>query len=196
MTLWFSSDHHIFHKNIIEYGKRPFKDVEEMNEVLIERHNALVKPSDHWTCLGDFVMGRDNQGRELGILQRMNGHKRLILGIHDHYAMKHYLIHFEKVMAMNRIDNMWFMHVPCHPMNIGSAKAIIHGHIHQNASPPPVMKIDKNGKDVIIPYVNISVEVTDYRPLSLEEIKERVEYVKLHAPTFTHIERGPEDERI
>lgn len=182
-TLWFSSDHHFNHENIITYCKRPFHTVEEMNECLVARHNEVVKPQDHWYCLGDVTMERDNKGKGLWILDRMNGHKRLIMGNHDHYAMKHYLLHFEKVMAMNRIDGMWFTHVPVHPDNLGSVAANIHGHIHENASPAPVMRKQfkwtggpkKDLVEGLIPYINICVEVTGYRPVSLEEIKEMVE---------------------
>ena len=181
MTIWFSSDPHFFHENIITYCSRPFHTVSEMNEYMVEQHNLLVKPSDHWYCLGDVTMLRDNQGRGLGILRRMHGHKRLILGNHDHYAMKHYLEHFEKVMAMNVIDGMRFTHIPVHPASMGGVKANVHGHIHNNqpTSFPPVLRIDKKTQEVVvIPYVNISVEVTEYKPVSLEQVKQLVENAK------------------
>ena len=46
---WVCSDHHFFHENILKFcsKQRPFNSVEEMNEVIIERHNSLVKPNDH-----------------------------------------------------------------------------------------------------------------------------------------------------
>src|ERR1051325_11543971 len=132
MTLWFSSDHHFHDENIIKFCDRPFGSVTEMNDFLVEQHNARVKPSDHWYCLGDVTMLRDNQGRGLEILSRMNGHKRLIMGNHDHYAMKHYLKYFEKVMAMQRLNDLWFTHVPVHPQSLGRCKANVHGHIHNN----------------------------------------------------------------
>lgn len=179
MTLWFSSDFHLFHENIIKYGERPFSNVTEMNEFIIEQHNKFVKPEDHHYNLGDVTMLRDNQGRGLEILKRMNGHKRLIMGNHDHYHVKHYMKHFEKVMAMNRIGDLWFMHVPCHPSNLGSCRGLIHGHIHQNPSPSPHVQVRDYGtggkKKRIIPYINISVEATNYRPLSLEEIGVKVD---------------------
>lgn len=181
MTIWFSSDWHFHHANIIRYANRPFADVAEMNEFLVQQHNAYVQPSDHYYHLGDVTMERDNQGWGLGIVDRLNGHGRLILGNHDHYAMKHYLKHFEKVMAMQRIDKLWFMHVPCHPSNVGSCEAIVHGHIHQNPSPPPVVKEwEDNGQPCrrVVPYLNISVEATGYRPLSLEEIREKVKEIR------------------
>ena len=174
MTIWFSSDHHFHHERIIQYQNRPFHHVTEMNEKLVELHNECVKPSDHWYCLGDVTILRDNQGRGLNILRRMNGHKRLILGNHDHYAIKHYVEHFEKVMAMNVIDSMRFIHIPVHPMSFGGVKACVHGHIHQQPAPKPVIYVDKDGKVGVKPYINICVEVTNYKPVSLEEIKKMV----------------------
>lgn len=169
--IWFSSDHHFHHENIIRYANRPFSHASEMNDFMIDQHNKFVRPSDHWYCLGDVTMMRDNKGFGLNVLRGMNGHKRLILGNHDHYAMKFYLEHFEKVMAMNVIDNMRFIHIPIHPTSFGGVKATIHGHIHDQDSPPPVMYVDKNQKLVIKPYINICVERTKYRPITLGEIK-------------------------
>ncbi len=167
--LFFSSDQHFFHTRIIGYANRPFHTMDEMNECMVERHNEVVRPQDHWYQLGDVTMLRDNQGRGLGILRRMKGHKRLIMGNHDHYKMQHYLEHFEKVMAMNVIGGLRFTHIPVHPNCMGNVKANVHGHIHQNASPPPVMWIDKKTQALHVqPYINISVEATDYRPVSLD----------------------------
>jgi len=167
--IFFSSDHHFFHERIIGYANRPFHTVGEMNECMIERHNEIVRSQDHIYFLGDVTMLRDNQGRGLGILRRMNGHKRLIMGNHDHYAMKFYLEHFEKVMAMNVIGGLRFTHIPVHPISMGNVLGNVHGHIHQNDSPHPVMWIDrKTQKLKVQPYINISVEVTGYRPVNLD----------------------------
>ena len=41
--LFFTSDHHFGHDNIIKFCNRPFEDVREMNQVLIERWNKKIK---------------------------------------------------------------------------------------------------------------------------------------------------------
>lgn len=173
--IWFSSDHHFHHFNIIRYADRPFKTVKEMNDHMVELHNKWVKPQDHWYCLGDVTMERDNRGYGLQVLKRMNGHKRLILENHDHYAMKHYLEYFEKVMAMNVLDRMRFTHIPVHPLSMGGVLANVHGHIHQTPSPEPVIRVNKETQEVTVrPYINICVEQTGYQPVSLDWIRKQV----------------------
>ena len=46
MKYFFTSDSHFHHANIIKYCNRPFSSVEEMNQVMIERWNEVVKPDD------------------------------------------------------------------------------------------------------------------------------------------------------
>lgn len=173
-TIWFSSDPHFHHENILKYGERPFANLTEMHDAIITLHNERVKPSDHWYCLGDVTMERDGQGRGLEILSKMNGHKRLILGNHDHYKMKHYLSWFEKVMAMQMLENIRFTHIPIHPSSLGRSLGNVHGHIHQNKDYPPHHYIGKDGRVVVQPYMNICLEVTEYKPLTLEEVITRV----------------------
>jgi len=179
MEIWFTSDTHFGHENIIRYCGRPFKDAREMDECLVEQWNLRVKPSDHIYHLGDITMARDGRGDGLAIVKRLNGHKRLIMGNHDHYKAGIYLKFFEKVMAMQRFNDIWFMHVPCHPTNLGTSTACVHGHIHQNPSPPPVVIYhrkfvggpEKKMVPRAVPYINICVEQTNYHPVTLEEIR-------------------------
>jgi calcineurin-like phosphoesterase family protein len=80
-NIFFSSDHHFFHSNIIKYSSRPFSSVEEMNEKLIQNHNSIVKPNDQVWLLGDFAFAKQNE--IINTLKRLNGNKHLVLGNHD-----------------------------------------------------------------------------------------------------------------
>ena len=40
-TVWFTSDSHFSHSNIIRYADRPFSSVEEMDQQLIENWNEV-----------------------------------------------------------------------------------------------------------------------------------------------------------
>lgn len=54
---FFCADTHFNHANIIKYCNRPFKDAEEMDSVLIENINSVVKSNDTLWFLGDFCFG-------------------------------------------------------------------------------------------------------------------------------------------
>lgn len=176
MTIWFSSDHHFgqdFSKFTAKDGKaaRPFASVEEMNEALVERHNKLVKPGDHWYCLGDFAMAKDNVERWL---PRLNGQARLIFGNHDIFDASLYLkAGFKKLCGVRKFDNvpLWFTHIPMAPWSFGKQLACVHGHVHHN-KPLVYDMVNPDEQGFVTPkrYINLSVEVTNYQPVSLETL--------------------------
>ena len=79
--VFFTSDTHFGHKNIIKYCNRPFSDIDEMNKVLINNWNKVVSEGDIVFHLGDFAFG----GFPLweSIRSRLNGSIYLIRGNHD-----------------------------------------------------------------------------------------------------------------
>lgn len=95
---WVISDTHFGHKNVITYDSRPFKDVAEMDEALIENWNSVVKPGDTIYHLGDFAFYSED--KVCGILERLNGNKILILGNHD------------KVMRSEKVRSYFKLIVP------------------------------------------------------------------------------------
>ena len=187
-NLWFISDTHFRHENCWKLFKgadglplRPFLSTEEMDECIIQRCNEVVRPQDHLYHLGDVSMMRPRfVARQLNA---MNGHKRLIRGNHDIFKTKEYLEFFEEIHGMRVMDNILFSHIPVHPQSLGRFAANVHGHLHSGvvtrpAGPridcgvprwPPTTAVEPDPR-----YVNISVEHTDYRPLSFEEVKQRI----------------------
>jgi len=82
--IYFTADTHFNHKNIIKYCNRPFKDIDEMNKVLIENWNKKVGKKEIIYHLGDFGFGK------LGIiLDKLNGKIILIKGSHDKSTLKY-----------------------------------------------------------------------------------------------------------
>jgi calcineurin-like phosphoesterase family protein len=173
---WFISDHHLAHYNILRYGDRPFKDLAEMHDALVTYHNELVKPQDHVSFLGDVTIkrgGRLDKEWFATEIRRYNGHKRLYLGNHDHWRADVYLAAgFEKIYASWRCEEGFVSsHIPLHPRSLSNATANVHGHIHQNASYTPVTFEGTETKPArIIPYINVSVEAVNYRPVNKDEI--------------------------
>ena len=81
MTLWFTADTHFDHAKIIEHSHRPFTNVAEMNEALIENWNANVNPGDTVWHLGDVAFRSKKPIAHW--LARLNGHVHLCRGNHD-----------------------------------------------------------------------------------------------------------------
>lgn len=53
--IFFTSDTHFYHTNIIKYCNRPFKSMHEMNEVMMNNWNKIVKPTDTVCHLGESI---------------------------------------------------------------------------------------------------------------------------------------------
>ena len=165
MNYWWTSDYHFSHFNIISYCNRPFKTVEEMNEVIIRRHNERVKPEDTVFFLGDFVF---KGGREGGIERyrlfekRLNGKFIFIKGNHDRnnslraIITKMYIRYGAKDICMtHRPENA----DPNVPLNFC-------GHVHEK------YKVRRLNENSLI--VNLCVEVWDYYPVSYNQISSSV----------------------
>jgi calcineurin-like phosphoesterase family protein len=162
---WFTSDTHFFHENIIMYCGRPFSCAEEMNEVLVDNWNSVVKPGDIVYHLGDVAMGGKEAYEGLGqLLASLNGSKRLIVGNHDDIPFLSKGGWFKKVQMWKVWDNkpLLFSHVPIHQDSIherilDAGGVNVHGHTHNKGSPEG-------------PYKCVCVELTNYTPVNLEEL--------------------------
>ena len=81
MTLWFTSDLHFGHANVIAYSGRPWADVDRMDAGLVDRWNDAVDPADTVWVLGDVAMGRI--AASLPLVAHLRGRKLLVAGNHD-----------------------------------------------------------------------------------------------------------------
>lgn len=167
--IFFSSDHHLGHRNIWEKFKkddgsplRDFSSTDEMNETIIDRHNAVVKPSDTVYFLGDVVINK----KYLQLVTRMNGKKRLVRGNHDIFDDKYYReAGFEKIYGVRVfVDAFICSHIPLHPDSITNRfRCNIHGHLHGNR----VMQ----GEKLDPRYYSICMEqLYDYTPMHFDDI--------------------------
>ena len=85
--IWISSDLHFGHKNIVQgnhsWGYRPFKDVQDMDDSIINNINSVVGVNDIFLILGDFCFGnaKDVVSYRRRILCQ---DVRLMMGNHDY----------------------------------------------------------------------------------------------------------------
>jgi calcineurin-like phosphoesterase family protein len=81
-NIWFISDTHFNHPSIIIHSRRPFYNIEDMNEWIIKEWNKKISKSDTIYHLGDFAFGKLDEIKK--IRYRLNGKINLILGNHDY----------------------------------------------------------------------------------------------------------------
>ena len=60
MANFYISDLHIGHANVVRFDNRPFADVNEMNNKIIENWNARVRTDDTVYILGDFIWAKES----------------------------------------------------------------------------------------------------------------------------------------
>lgn len=175
VQIWLTSDNHFGHENIYrftytdQYGvermvRERFRNAIEGDGYMVQRWCELVRPEHHIWHLGDVTMARSSNAKTwfCNKIRSLPGHKRLILGNHDHLAIDVYRdAGFKKIRASNVIDGLLLTHYPVHPGSIGRAVGNVHGHTH--AAP-----------DIGPRYLNVSVERTDYAPIAIEEAKARL----------------------
>lgn len=84
--IYFTSDTHFSHRNILKYCNRPFTSIEEHDETLITNWNSVVTTKDTVYHLGDFGFGSSKKLYELSL--QLNGTIYLIQGNHDRATVK------------------------------------------------------------------------------------------------------------
>lgn len=161
--IWVTSDGHHGHNKIIELCDRPFKDGQEMDEVLIQKWNAKVKPNDLIIHTGDAFLCKTK--RMQYIASRLNGRKILVRGNHDHFTNKKYFDNGFKPYTYFFFENFLFSHYPQNEQGLLLAKEYglagnVHGHVHNNL-------------EGLNPEVHFCacVENHDYSPVHIDTIK-------------------------
>tara|TARA_R110000851_G_scaffold142629_1_gene281326 strand:- start:1979 stop:2635 length:657 start_codon:yes stop_codon:yes gene_type:complete len=135
--IYFTSDLHFYHVNILKYNpdERPFDNVLDMNEHIVDYWNKLVKPNDEVYILGDVGVGRST--KLINLVKTLNGRLHLIRGNHDHFKKPEEEELFEtvrdyRVVHHNKKKIVCF-HFPIEEWD-GCYKGHLHlhGHCHGN----------------------------------------------------------------
>ena len=176
-NVFFTSDTHFYHNNIIKYCNRPFKSVEDMNEIIIRNWNRVVGPDDYVFHLGDFCFAGSDKWKE--IVSRLNGHIILIKGNHDHISkpMESLFDHVSYQMSIEiNKEKVYLNHYPFLTYAGPYKKTPVYqlfGHVHT--------KKDMTGKDkgrltlLFNTQYDVGVDNNNYTPVSWEEVKLRID---------------------
>lgn len=173
--IFYISDLHIDDQKIFDKCSRPFKDLNEYKQEIIKRWNNKVSAKDIVYVLGDLV--EDNAKGALNIFKELNGTKHLIVGNHD-------LNLFDEIEKSGLFESIKFIDLIidndrkvciCHYpvmdwMEFNRDGILVYGHVHN--------KTQKNGeayreiKEYYSkkPAYNCGVDVTNFEPVTLDEM--------------------------
>ena len=164
--IYYTSDSHIGHYNIIRLCNRPYATVEDMNADIIKKWNAKVKPNDDVYILGDMFFKYTDIQQVKDILNALNGKKHLIKGNHDNFLKQlRWQDYFEEVVYYKEIsDNgrmVCMVHYPSEEWNGYYRNSyMLYGHVHNNEC-----DIKQHPRKF-----NVGVDVNDFEPKTLDEL--------------------------
>lgn len=171
MNTFFTADTHFGHANIIKYCKRPFANIVDMNNTIIDNWNRVVGEHDLIYHLGDFCFGREGFTFE-SFRERLKGTIVFIKGNHDKLAWAKRNRFYASYDSYHEIcingQEITLCHYPLFRWNKSHHFSwMLHGHCHY--------AIPETRKDAI-PLtmgliLDIGVDGNNFTPYSFEEIK-------------------------
>lgn len=193
--IYYISDMHFGHENIIRFDNRPFANTELMNEVLINNWNERVSNEDTVYVIGDGFFKQEE--RSLGIIKRLNGHKHLIKGNHDRVRGR-LRFYWESIKDYDEVkDGNHRVILSHYPMMFYNAQhygsIMLYGHVHNSREWRFIEKWKKELWDEGIPakIINVGcmIDYMRYTPRTLEEL------LKANpAPEIIETQRKPNEE--
>ena len=197
--VYFTSDWHIGHSNVLQFSQRPFKDLEHMHEVLANNYNSVVPPNGTGYFLGDMGFGNGAVLRD--IITSLNGKKILILGNHDRGAVSMERLGFDIVLhsASMLIANETVTMSHCPLRGVTREDVIgMHGHQegenwhgefrHQQFSVPDYGQFHVHGhihspnrgksSTILGRQYDVGVDGNNYRPVSISQLESWIALTK------------------
>lgn len=179
---WYTSDLHFSYENIIDLCNRPFKDVSEMNNKILENFREKIGKDDFLFILGDVsAYGQEPEY----LIRKIPGHKILIKGNHDKSLIKRHSFRqcFTDIVSneivKDTVDDeevkIFLTHYPMTEWD-GYWKGIwqFYGHVHNNPHGGTALM------SMIPTAINVGVDVQNFMPKTAEDLirERRKTYVK------------------
>lgn len=175
--LFFTSDPHYGHENILKYCHRPFSSIEEHDEELIRLWNETVPEDGIVFILGDIGFCSETYLKT--ILNRLNGKIYWIIGNHDWRRITPGIMNrFECItqQMVITVDNklVYLNHFPflCYPNSDRHPVYQFFGHVHSgplsgSSDISRLVHLNKRQYDV-------GVDNNEYKPISFQDIMKKI----------------------
>ena len=179
--IYFTSDLHFGHEAILKYCNRPFANVEEMNQKLIENWNKKVPEDGLVFNLGDFAWGGYPFWKSMR--EQLNGKIILIKGNHDEKNLTQTgaqeLFEFVTYQMKIQIEGrkIYLNHYPflCYAGTYRDANGLEYeafGHVH---SGPGAKGLDVDRLSMLFrTQYDVGVDNNNYEPISWSELNDKI----------------------
>lgn len=188
--IFFSSDQHFGHRNVLKFCHRPFADEKEMGQALIDNWNSVVTNDDIVVTMGDLFWFNDSHSIKKCI-NKLNGKEiYIVLGNHDKRESFHRVTdeRFHILDGISHIylrcedENRWYYktfeivcsHYPLMTWAHRDKGAInLFGHIH--SGPRSETDYDQNLPLWTGQQLDVGVDNQEYTPVSFEDVLYQLE---------------------
>ena len=152
MANFYISDLHLCHSNVIRFDNRPFADINEMHQTIIDNWNRAVKTNDTVYILGDFCFAKEYEWPYY--LGPLAGRKVLVRGNHDPNKFSAITkSYFDDICDYKEITDEGRLVLMCHyPMPFHKAAYkpwcwMLYGHVHVTRENDMMIRLRKEVKD-------------------------------------------------
>lgn len=167
--IYLIGDTHFGHNGISKKFRQEFSTDEEHNNTIHNNILACAGKKNHLWILGD-VCFKEEHFRKLWEYSLSFQTVNICLGNHEHKRLVEFCVqHDIGVHGIVKKWGYWLSHAPIHPQELYRGKNI-HGHVHTNSV--------KHIGDLVYEddsYFNVSCENIGYKPITLQEVRERME---------------------
>ena len=163
--VYFTADMHFGHRAIINMQNRPFESVEEMDRILLQNYNSVVRQNDTVYILGDICHHMKIEDAD-NLIRKMNGRKYLIKGNHDKNYDPRLFADMQDFMTAS-VNGQYFamMHYPMLSWPKKNSRSIqVHGHIHAR------MDYNERNRAEGTRRFDVGVDANNFFPVSVKQI--------------------------
>jgi calcineurin-like phosphoesterase family protein len=178
-TVFFTSDEHIGHRNVLKFCNRPFSDLGEMKDKLIANHNSVVNPGDRVYHLGDMFWRTVPVREALDYRYALNGEHYFIWGNHDELIERNKILHDSfkwcrdvENLKVDGYPSIWLSHY-AHRVWNGSHRGTWHLYGHSHSQLPEVNPTGTMDESPLS--FDVGVDAIGYFPVSIDQVKAKMD---------------------